>query len=155
VEDHPGAPDARIVRGWIRLGRGDAVGALADAEAAVEHARAAGAPQLLVVALAFHSRALLAAGREDEANAALDELLQLWRRTNAPPGFWTADLAAALELAGRGGELDAESRRPQTAWLAAAAALAAGEYARAVELYAEIGSVPDEDYARSRVAAPA
>jgi predicted ATPase/class 3 adenylate cyclase len=151
ADGHPGAPDARLVRGWILLGRSDHARAVADAEAAVADARATHAPGPLLAPLAFLARALAAAGRDAEANATVDELLELWRSTPAPPSFWTTDLAAALELTGRGEELDAPARRPRTAWLEAADALARGEHTRAAELYAEIGSAPDEEYARLRL----
>jgi hypothetical protein len=39
-----------------------------------------------------------------------------------------------------------------TPWLQAAAAIATGDYERAAELYAEIGSLPDEALTRLRAA---
>ena len=55
----------RLVRGLIRLARGELPGALADAASAVELAGQMGDPEALLAALAFHARALLANGHLD------------------------------------------------------------------------------------------
>jgi hypothetical protein len=65
---------------------------------------------------------------------------------------WAGPLAHVLHARGRGAELSArlaEAPIP-TPWLQAAAAVAAGAFDRAADLYAEIGSRPDEALARLR-----
>jgi hypothetical protein len=63
------------VRASVRLGRGNHIGALADAAAAVEFARGAKHPANLLVALPFLARSLLDAGRTADATAAVTETL--------------------------------------------------------------------------------
>jgi tetratricopeptide (TPR) repeat protein len=63
------------VRASIRLGRGNQIGALADAAAAVEFARGARHPANLLVALPFQTRCLFEAGRSDDAAVAITETL--------------------------------------------------------------------------------
>ncbi|HYY77599.1 MAG TPA: BTAD domain-containing putative transcriptional regulator, partial [Actinomycetes bacterium] len=67
--------ECRWWRGRIRLARGELEVALEDADRALDLARESGDPQHLDPALAFAGRALLAAGRADEADKLLDELL--------------------------------------------------------------------------------
>ena len=69
------------------------------------------------------------------------------------PSFWVMDLAIALSDLGRGSALaDAASNLPATRWLEAATTYVAGDPRRAAELYAEIGALPEEAYARLRAA---
>jgi hypothetical protein len=67
---------------------------------------------------------------------------------------WSGELAVVLQALGRGAEL-VELLAPMAAptpWLRAAAAVAKGDFVQAAELYAEIGSRPDEAFARLRAA---
>ncbi len=64
------------VRARVRLGRGNQIGALADAAAAVEFARGAGHPSNLLVALPFHARCLHECGRAADADASITEALK-------------------------------------------------------------------------------
>jgi tetratricopeptide (TPR) repeat protein len=89
----------RLVRGRIRLARGDLAGALTDAAADVELGHQQEAPEALQAALALQAHALLVAGSVGEAD-----------RT------------------------------------------AGGDFERAAEGYARIGSLPDEAFARLRAA---
>ena len=57
------------------MGRGNQIGALADAAAALEFARGAKHPVNLLVALPFHARCLFEAGRTGRADAAVTETL--------------------------------------------------------------------------------
>jgi len=146
----------RLVRGRIRLARGDLAGALSDAAADVELGRQQGAPEALQAALALQARALLAAGSADEADARASELLELLADqgvlvTNPD---WSGDLAVVLHDLGRGAELQQLVARltPPPPWLQAAAAVARGDFGQAAELYAGIGSLPDEASARLRAA---
>ena len=65
---------------------------------------------------------------------------------------WAGDLAVVLEALGRGAELlELLAGGPApTRWFQAAAAMAAGQFAEAGDRYAEIGSLPDEAFARLR-----
>jgi predicted ATPase/class 3 adenylate cyclase len=146
TEVHVGAFDAHLVRGWIRLARDKVEGAVEDAAQALELGRSFGGPQLLYPALAFAARVRLATGDEAGAGELASELLELWAQTRERtlPSFWVSDLAFVLSALGRGDELEtaADSNGPRTRWLDAAVALAAGDDARARELYTEIGSLP-------------
>jgi hypothetical protein len=59
-----------------------------------------------------------------------------------------------LKALGRSEELEAVAERASasTRWLDAARAYAAGAFEEAADIYAEIGSAPDEAYARLRAA---
>jgi hypothetical protein len=142
----------RLVRGRIRLARGDRDGALQDAATAVELAKQAREPQILQPALAFQARALLAAGSVEEASGLASELLAMLARQRAVAAEpdWSGELAIVLQALGRGAELVnfAAQVTALTPWLRAATAVATGEFGRAADLYAEIGSRPDEAFAR-------
>ena len=150
--------DALLLRGKIVLAREGAEQALADVERASGLARAVGAPQMLLPALAFEAHALVAAGRGDESGRAADELLRLWLeegRGFSLASFWLADLAFALAGLDRAGELaPVAGRTPtRTRWLDAAEAAGGGDWPIAAGIYARIGSLPDEALARTRAAA--
>ena len=146
---HYGAGEARLHRGRIRLGRGDREGALEDARAALEFARATGEPWDLFPALAFTARASLDSdsGEADaaihELLAALDEGQPLWGASSLP------DLLAALPEP-RYSELRRllDEARPDTRWYAAARAVLDRDHLGAADVYATIGSRPDEATAR-------
>jgi hypothetical protein len=146
----------RLVRGLIRLARGELPGALADAASAVELAGQLRAPDALLPALAFHARTLLANSQDEQAGARAGELLAelAERGALATNPDWSGQLAIVLEALGRGAELDAlaTTAAMPTPWLTAAIALAAGNNEAAADIYAEIGSLPDEAYARLRAA---
>jgi DNA-binding SARP family transcriptional activator/class 3 adenylate cyclase len=146
----------RLVRGHIRLARDDVPAALEDAETLLEFARMATDPQQLNPALAFRARAALAVGDLGRAGAHASELLAVLaeqeERLAGPE--WLIELAIVLEALGRGNELrelTADGREP-TPWLEAATALSTGEFERAADICAEIGSRPDEAFARLRAA---
>jgi DNA-binding SARP family transcriptional activator/class 3 adenylate cyclase len=143
---------SRSVRGWIRLARGDLRGALQDADAGLEHARVAKEPQVLYPSLAFRARALLAAGRQQEAGTEANKLLAMLAQQGVLPTApdWSGDLAVVLQALGRGAELvellaDAKTL---TGWFEAAAALADGEFQRAADHYDQIQAQPDAAFAR-------
>ena len=142
---------ARLVRGWIRLGRGDLRAAKEDVVPYVELGREVRYPQALFPALALGARVFAAAGDADTAAAHADELLTAWRASTAHTAtYWTADLAFALVELGRGRELveAAAGVAHPTPWLEAASAFAGGDETAAADRYAAIGSLPDEAYAR-------
>jgi class 3 adenylate cyclase/tetratricopeptide (TPR) repeat protein len=144
--------DARLVRGWIRLERGDVTEAEDDARRALEFARVAGDPQALFPALAFAARVAVAAGHDAEGRAILDELLRSWDEWDlALPSTGLADLGVVAHLVGRSDKfVQVASTKTRTRWLDAALAAAKGEFTQASELYRAIGSVPDEETARRR-----
>ena len=147
---------SRSVRGWIRLARGDLRGALQDAGAGLEHARASKELQVLYPSVAFHARALLAAGRQREAGTEANKLLAM----SAQPGVlptapdWSGDLAVVLQALGRGPELleSLTAANTPTGWFEAASALASGEFQRAADLYDHIEAQPDAAFARLQAA---
>jgi len=119
-------------------------------------ARIATNPQQLNQALIFRARVALAVGDIGRASAHASELLAVLaeqeERLAGPE--WLIELATVLEAFGRGNELrelTAVGREP-TPWLEAARALSTGEFERAADICAEIGSRPDEAFARLRAA---
>jgi tetratricopeptide (TPR) repeat protein len=144
---------ARIVRGWIRLGRGNAGGAREDTGRHLELAREVRYPQALFPALAQAARMYATTGARDQAERYAGELLDEWRASIVETAtYWTADLAFALVDLGRGVDLVevGEAIASPTAWLEAACAFAAGDAKEAAARYAAIGSLPDEAFARIR-----
>lgn len=146
----------RVIRGRIRLARGDAEGALDDAAKAAEFARVIKDPQALLPALAFQARALAWAGRERDAAAAGDAIVALVKEIGKTPVayLWLLDASLALDALGRGPELlDAIAGvGKSTPWLEAARAIAEGDPVRAADIYAQIGAKPDELLARAHAA---
>jgi class 3 adenylate cyclase len=141
--------ECRIWRGRIQLARGAVNAALQDAMRALALARESGDVQNLDPALAFAARVLLAVDRAAEAGKLLEELLTNLARRVLNPDLGV-DLAVDLAMLGHSaGALDAVSPSP---WREAARAFVAGDPARAGRIYAEIGSRPDEAYARLQAA---
>jgi tetratricopeptide (TPR) repeat protein len=141
--------ECRVWRGRIRLARGEIQAALEDAERGLALARETGDPQNLDPALAFAARVLPAVGRREEAGMLLDELLAGLDGALIKPNLGV-DLGVDLVELGRPAEaLDAAL---PSRWLEAAKAFAAGDPRRAAEVYAQIGSRPDEAHARLEAA---
>ena len=150
--------DVLLVRAKVAFARSGAERALDEVDEALELARAVGAPQILYPTLAFHAHAHVAAGRPAEGAASADELLALWLdegRGASLASFWLPDLTFALADLGRGDELvgAAGRARTRTRWLEAAVAGGEGDWAAAADLFARVGSRPDEAHARLRAAA--
>jgi class 3 adenylate cyclase/tetratricopeptide (TPR) repeat protein len=147
-------PVCRFVRAQVRLARGDLADALKDATAGLELARETDQPQVCQPLLGFHARALLAAGDAGRAGAEATELLELVAElgVQATGIDWSGDLGLVLGALGRGAELLelAAGVPAPTRWLRAGTAVAAGRFAEAADGYAEIGSRPDEAFARLR-----
>jgi class 3 adenylate cyclase len=149
-------PVCRLVQGRIRLARGHLSVAAKDARTVLESARMIEDPQMLNPALAFAAAVALRTGRSKAAEALADELLAgLTEHDGALMGAdWPVDLAIVLAALGRGSELAelaATSRLPNL-WLEAATAFATGDPRRAANLYGQIGSLPDEAFARLQAA---
>ena len=157
ARSHPpsGTLCCRLVRGRIRLARGDLAGALADATGEVELAETL-SNEVLQPALALRAHVLLAAGRIQEAGTAASQLLAVLaeRGVLVSNPDWSGELAVVLHTLGRGAELLELVGRlaTPTPWLQAAVAIARGGFDRAAELYAQIGSLPDEAFARLQAA---
>ncbi len=144
----------RYLRGAIRLARGDRTAALADALRASEVARGGKDPQVLHPALAFEARARIACGDRTGAAQTADELLAAWADAGVRAQSEAVDGAWAFAALGRVDEFRAALDRStfQTPWHEAARMVILGDPASAAELYAQIGTVPDEAYARLRAA---
>jgi class 3 adenylate cyclase/tetratricopeptide (TPR) repeat protein len=145
----------RLIRAWIRLARGDLPGALDDTDTAVQLAQAADVLDDRYWALSVRGRILLAAGHTQEADAQASELLALLLKGGAPltAPDWSGDLAVVLQALGRASDLQELTRVwTATPWRQAVAAIATGNFEHAADLYAEIGSLPDEAFARLQAA---
>jgi class 3 adenylate cyclase/tetratricopeptide (TPR) repeat protein len=146
---------AVMIRGQIRLARGDEAGAVADSERALELARDAQDPQVLFPSLALHSHVLLATGRTSEAREMLDELVERLRASPTIVGsYWLGPLAIALRQLDRSDELAPilERAAMATPWMEAARAYVAGRFEEAADILAVIHAVPDEAFVRLRAA---
>jgi class 3 adenylate cyclase/tetratricopeptide (TPR) repeat protein len=144
----------RQTRARIRHGRGDEEGALRDADRGVEVGRSARDPQALFPNLAERGRIQLLTGRVDDAVASIEEILRSMDPEPAMDRAWWivaaaivfSDVGRADEILALGGE-----ELPSN-WIRAARSWASGDLAGAAERFAEIGSAPDEAYARLKVA---
>src|SRR5262245_26154062 len=139
----------RAARSLVRIGRGDLSGALEDDSRQLELGRALGDPQAVYAGLSVSVFVRVEAGDHEAGLRRLAELLGLWRENPLGGRFNQSDLAFAAVALGRADQfLDAAVAARPTRWLQAASAFARGEYSRAADLYAEIGSLPNEAYAR-------
>jgi hypothetical protein len=144
----------RYVRAHILLARGDVARAIVDAEKAVEVAREWNVWGYQAPLLAGLARIVLATGRFEEANALVAETIGMG--LSGTTAHASPDLAVALVDLGRRDELvPAIEALASSAWLTAVKAFVAGDFVCAAELYAEIGSLPDEADARLRSGHPA
>jgi tetratricopeptide (TPR) repeat protein len=136
----------RYVRALVFLGRGDLAAAQAEAELLLEHVREAGGEQL-PSSLAFVARVLVAAGRQAEADALLEEVFRDHLASFASQ--WLRELPHLLVELGRGGEyLAAVANVPSSRWLEAGVAVAKGEFVEAAESYERIGARATEAWTR-------
>jgi class 3 adenylate cyclase/tetratricopeptide (TPR) repeat protein len=157
--DHPFWMETpcRVLRGKMRLARGDVNGARDDAERALELSEAAKDPQVLWPTQAFAARAF-ASSDPVRAGALLTELLAEWaayRYQRASESMWVPDAAVALSELDRESEYLAAAEEADitpSAWRRAAVAFASGDPIGAARIYAEIGAGPEEAYARLRAA---
>ena len=113
-------------------------------------------PQLLCPILAFRARTLLAVGHEQQADTDASELLAMLAQQGVLPTApdWSGDLAVVLQALGRGAELVEllTEAKTSTPWLEAAAAVAAGDWQRAADLYEQMEAGPDAAFARLQAA---
>ncbi len=135
-------------RGLIRLSRGDERG-LDDSATSIAAARRSVDSTVLPAALEVRARSLVLAGRHDEATEAMEEALRILETGIVRPGYDLPHLVVtALEL-GRDEERVLAIARPSR-WKDAAQSYLAGDFVRAADVYAEIGSPTDEAEARLR-----
>jgi len=131
----------------ITLARGESDVAWAEAQRAEAAARPTKDPQTVNPALAFKALVALAVGETAAAGELADELVAAWRSIGIRQPHELSIAPLVFSELGRADEvlaaLDAESRAI-TPWHEAARLLASGEYVRAADLFAEIGTVPDE-----------
>jgi class 3 adenylate cyclase/tetratricopeptide (TPR) repeat protein len=145
----------RNIRSAILLARGEPEAALGEARRATAVSRPTRDPQTLNPSLAHEAQVALAVGDRAAANALADELVQAWHATGirqphecsvAPWVFReldrTTELLDALEHEAKG----------LTPWHEAARCVASNDLDKAADVFAQIGSLPDEAYARLRAA---
>ncbi|HKO86513.1 MAG TPA: AAA family ATPase [Actinomycetota bacterium] len=149
-------PVCRLVLGRIRLARGDLSATVEHAKTVLESARRIEDPQMLNPAIAFAAAVALRTRKVKAAGVLANELLvSLADHEGALLGSdWPVDLAIVLAALERGNELAdlaATSRLPNR-WLEAATAFATDQPERAADLYRQIGSLPDEAFARLQAA---
>jgi tetratricopeptide (TPR) repeat protein len=139
---------AHFLRAWVRALRGQIDEALPESEKGLERSRRLADAQQLAPMLLLRAYVLLSAGKPGEANALLDECLAiehlLTRSTNIDQlPLVLAELGRAADYA------NALATIPVTgAWIDAGLAVAAGDLARAAELYGTIGARFDQNWAR-------
>ncbi|HEV8099278.1 MAG TPA: adenylate/guanylate cyclase domain-containing protein [Gaiellaceae bacterium] len=145
---------ALYVRSAILLARGDLDAAVADARLGLKVARMTNDPQSVNPAIALEAFVEATVANKQAANAVADELLAAWGDKGMRPQQEAVDGAWALVALGRTAELQAalDHVRAQTIWHDAAGRIASGDLAGAADVYAEIGSLPTEAYARLRAA---
>jgi hypothetical protein len=134
-------------RAYIRLARGDGDGAVADAVTATELAERWQDGHMPHIARTAHARALLATGRTDEAAAVAETLLARFRPGPLPVPLGV-DLAVVLLSLGYPAAVLDRKGVTGSRWLDALRAYVGGDPAGAADVYARIGSRPDEAYAR-------
>ncbi len=125
------------VRAAIRLARGDAVGALADADASLRDARAIRDPQALHPALVTTAEIAFRTGDHVTAESLLDELDASERATGTTIVRSTLLRRHLGRVPVRTG---AEDEPPRTPWSHAARAIAAGELVQAAEILEGTGA---------------
>ena len=139
------------IRAQIRLGRDDVVGALADAEKALELARLAKDPQSLYHAMAVCAYIFRDTGHQKRAAELADEFLAWLRpRTDfisAADAFHV--FAWTISAFGRGSDFIQALPETDSPWVQAAALFAAGDPGRAADVCAGMGALTEE--ARDRL----
>ncbi|HSS81846.1 MAG TPA: AAA family ATPase [Gaiellaceae bacterium] len=144
----------RTSRAAIWLARGRIEEAIAEAKLGTELARPAKDAQSINPALAFEAFALLAQGGRVAAGALADELVEAWRDVGIVHPNECADAPWVFIDLGRTDELEQALGKAKgfTPWHEAARRVIRGDPVAAAEVYAQIGSVPDEAHARLRAA---
>ncbi|MFL5920584.1 MAG: ATP-binding protein [Gaiellaceae bacterium] len=145
----------RNIKSAILLARGEREAAVAEARRATLVSRPARDPQTLNPSLAYEAQASLAIGERAAASALADELVDVWHATGIRQPHELAVAPWVFRELGREEEVLAALRDDAlgaTPWHEAARLIASNELAAAAEVFAGIGSVPDEAHGRLRAA---
>ena len=141
-------PFLYTVRGLLLAARGD-IGAALEEDAFQVRLSHDLDPQAAHPSLVYSSFLHATAGERETASARFDELVRLWSDGLQRVTFNPSELAFAAVLLGRQRDfLALADAARSTRWLEAARAFARGDYLHAAELFSEIGSRPNEAYAR-------
>ena len=144
-----------VVRALIRLARGDAAGAVRDAERALELGRVVADPQAVYFVLPACAYVFAEAGEQERAIPPARDLIDALKRgvdvqfavINFPIfAAVTCDLGLLEEA------VDALNTYPETPWTEVVRAYGAGDFAGAAEILHRIGTRPEEAEARLRAA---
>jgi len=145
----------RAVRSAILLARGRTQEAFAEARLATERSRPVKDPQTINPVLAYEAQAALAIGERPTAESLADELVEAWSATGIRQPIELSASPWVFRELGRSAEvlhaLD-EQAIGETPWHHAARLIATGELAGAADIFAGIGTVPDEAYTRLKAA---
>jgi hypothetical protein len=141
-------PVLHMFRALLLAARGDLVAALAEDEIQVGLSQNLD-PQSRHPSLAYSGFLRATAGERESAAQRIDTLLCLWQEDLQTVSFNPSELAFAAVSLGRQEDFLAVADSARTTrWLDAARAFARGDYTHAAELFSEIGSRPNESYAR-------
>ena len=140
-------------RARMRAARGDAELAMADVSACVASGRRVRGGQSFCFAVSFGPRF----SAESDPAAAAEMLDEVLSSIEGEPWIWSpaclVDLAYALRALHREHEFaDSTAAAYPTKWLAAARAIAAGEFVEAAHVFDDIGARPDAALARLHAA---
>jgi tetratricopeptide (TPR) repeat protein len=145
----------RDVRSAILLARGREQEALAEARLATQVSRPVKDPQTVNTALAYEAQAALIAGERTVADSLADELVEAWNATGIRQPAELSVSPWVFRQLGRTEELLRaldEKSFGVTPWHRAARMIATEDLVAAADLFAEIGTVPDEAYTRLKAA---
>jgi class 3 adenylate cyclase/tetratricopeptide (TPR) repeat protein len=145
----------RNVRALMQLARDDVDGALADTARSLARAREIKDAQNLCPTLAIRASVLLSTGQLEAARGLAAEMVKSWEGVEQVVLAWGgAGAVAAIATLDGVDQFDALDREhaQRSLWVAAASEYLAGHLERAAQIYARIGSLPDEAYARLRAA---
>jgi tetratricopeptide (TPR) repeat protein len=149
------APQCYMIRAYIRLGRDDVDGAMADTQRAIELVRSVKDPQEFFLTISQGAQVFFECGDRVRAGALasefLDELtpMKMSGAMDALP-----NLAFVLLALGRSREFDAVPPPVfDNPWMESASAVAAGDLGHAADVFAEMGAVSSEARARLLLAA--
>jgi len=143
--------DVRCFRSWMRLARGDMEAALEDQRESLISARQAKKPQAPYAALAISAYVLAAAGRAEEAQHILSELLATGTADLSSIYESCTDCVLAAEILGRRDEVRQWiGTRRDSPWFAVARALADQEFVAAGESLDSMGAARQAALARLR-----
>jgi len=145
----------RTLRSAIQLARGVGEAAYVEARRATELSRPVKDPQTLNPSLAFEASTALALGERSAANALADELVEAWHAMGIRQPHELSIAPWVFRDLGRAEEVLTALREEAlgaTPWHEAARCIASGDLVGAASVFARMGTVPDEAYARLKAA---